>query len=304
MKFSKVAVIKIVIVVAIVLLVGVKVQGALKPYLDVEANSKISPSIDIAMRLNNLKDLKLPVKLQPVTIKQGESYELKDFIKEINEPLFSEETIVYQKKVMGEYTEPGTYDIQLYSSLPLLINQKFLGKTTLTIEELPKEEPVVEEVPEAETKVPVSTPQPKPVDNRPITERIATDNQRLGNEGRLYLPSFFSVALYQGTAQSIVDGRDSACFFYYRKVLVIGDHSNQGFNVIKGLNAGDNVYIKTSSGIRTFVVIEKTNGRNTGGDLVTADGRNLQQATIQASAVLYTCNDSNGNVTIVLLNEI
>ncbi len=146
-----------------------------------------------------------------------------------------------------------------------------------------------------------------------LEQKILKRNDKIGSAGRLYFPSLYSVALYNTSLydrniQNIVDRSDSAAYFRYGSVYLIGDHNDQGFNIIKSQKVGSKAYIKLkkSNGsyyLRTFKVVEVINGYNYGDHLVTKDGRDVKD--INASLVMYTCNTPDGrNVTIVIYEDI
>ena len=143
------------------------------------------------------------------------------------------------------------------------------------------------------------------VNKETLINRINRDNKRQGTSGRLYFSSFYSVALYNASMydhkiQGIVDAKDSAAYFDYKGVMVIGDHARQGFDIIKKQRINDKIYIKYGKNIRTYTVSEKVDGINTGTKLMTTGGREVN--TIDASLILYTCNSTDGKkVTILIL---
>lgn len=143
------------------------------------------------------------------------------------------------------------------------------------------------------------------VTTKSFKEKVLEHKGKLGTEGRLYLPSMFSVALYYtntGGLQKIVDDLDSAVYYPFYNTNVIADHAKQGFRAIRNLNKGNTIYIKTKSELKVYKVIERTNGVNTSESLVTNDGRDVRNMNIDL--VMYTCNDNNSkNITLIFLKK-
>lgn len=211
-----------------------------------------------------------------------------------------------------------------YLSIPIKDNNldafKVLNYSRFHVLEVSKKDEAVEEV--VESVLPI-TPVKEVVTNKKsnVTKKVSTsieqkilkNNDRIGSAGRLYFSSLYSVALYQTSffdpsIQKIVDAKDSAAYFKYGSVYLIGDHSNQGFNIIKSQKVGSKAYIKVknnngSYSLRTFKVKEVVTGYNYGDRLVTKDGRDVKN--IKASLVMYTCNSADGKkVTIVIWEEL
>lgn len=198
-------------------------------------------------------------------------------------------------------------DIKLESKTKV---NEVVAKTSEVSDNVVKEEVVTKKTKKVTNKVEKKTT--KPVKKLTIKEKINADTKKLGTSGRLYFPSMTSFALYKTSVydeniQKIVDKKDSAANFDFNGANVIGDHSNQGFSIIKSLKVGSKVYIKIKVNgkvvIKTYQVTEKTNGTNTGVSLITNDKRRIED--VKASLVMYTCNSLDGKkVTIVFLKEI
>ena len=116
-----------------------------------------------------------------------------------------------------------------------------------------------------------------------------------GDAGRLYVKDF-SVALYWGCEQWIVDAEDSAAYWEDSGTL-IADHHNQGFDVIKTVALGDVCEVRHSDGsCERYVCTEiDPDCHNITEDLVRSDWATTCYGV--ADLLMYTCNDCWQNVT-------
>ena len=137
----------------------------------------------------------------------------------------------------------------------------------------------------------------------PITS-IKKDNSRLGTYGRLYV-SNHDVALYDYNVntrsslslQKLVDNKDSAAYYTTHGKYIIADHDYQGFKVLVNLSVGTKAYIKLSDGsIKTYKLIKKSKGKNTGPDLVDTNGNSFFD--MKSDLIMYTCY--NGGIMSTL----
>ena len=103
------------------------------------------------------------------------------------------------------------------------------------------------------------------------------------------------VKCYYSTQQEICDAADAACLFKVQQHWVVADHNYQGFDKIKGCQAGDVAYGPDNRVYRCASVIK---GINTGSLLTTTDGTRID-TMYPGSLVAYTCNDNWQDVTIV-----
>lgn len=257
--------------------------------------------------LGNTLDINMPTaELKPLKIKEGETYQIENFITKMNIPFPEIINYNYKDMKMGKYTKAGNYEVTIIFNGQN--NNKIEKSTTLTIEEKvnTKVEPK-----KVSSKKTVS----KKVTTKKLTfkDQILASNKKNGTAGRLYFSNLYSVALYNSSVyddniQNIVDNKDSAAYFQYGPNMVIADHSNQGFNIIKNQKVGSKAYIKMQDAngktvIKTYVLTEKINGNNTGPQLITADGRDV--ASVNTSLVMYTCNSINPKyITIVFWKEV
>ena len=146
-----------------------------------------------------------------------------------------------------------------------------------------------------ETSTPEAEPTPAP----------APEPVNYGNEGRLYIGTLFSVALYTNdgrTAQQIVDEADSAWIYRGWGNTIIGDHFDDGFYRIRFLQPGSSCYILHEDGSREDFVCVRVdlNGRNTGGDVLDSNGDSAFDDP-DSDMFMYTCNPVNDwqSVTVV-----
>lgn len=133
-----------------------------------------------------------------------------------------------------------------------------------------------------------------PADNAPlgsivIPEADLTTSVYCGN---LYDPA---------ELQAIVDAKDSAVYMTLPRKdspVVIADHKHQGFGKIKGLSAGDLVYIVTPEYVDLYyVALIDANGINNG-QAYYSNGINIFTGNEDILA-LYTCNQNSSSITIV-----
>lgn len=117
--------------------------------------------------------------------------------------------------------------------------------------------------------------------------------------GRFRIPSVgISVACYASSAQSVVDARDSAAYFYCDGHNVIGDHWNQGFDGIKRVAIGGSATFGSTS----YKCVARINGHNTGQALTDANYNSIS-SLYPGTLVCYTCNGNWKNVTIVFFER-
>ena len=125
-----------------------------------------------------------------------------------------------------------------------------------------------------------------------------------GDRGRLYIGSH-SVALYNSLSQAVVDNTDSAFYYVLYGTIIIGDHNNQGFDIIKQCNEGDRCYILHADGSREEFVYRRIdrNAQNITSDVIDSSGRSAFRAGFDMFTM--TCNDSGcRNVTIVYWDRV
>lgn len=240
----------------------------------------------------------IPINLQELTIKENEGYKINDFIIDYSS-LPKDLNYNYTLPEMNNYKLPGTYKIKIafYDDI-----NRVEKETNLTI--LKVEVPKVTVAPK-EKKVKVEEKKLS------VEERILKDNKKIGDSGRLYFDSLYSIALYQPftteEAQRYVDNEDSGSIIKYPNIDFIADHANQGFDIIKRQNVGDYVYIKDidKNGnviINKYQVKVKTTGYNTRYELLTKDGTDVRNTNYPIA--LYTCNSADGyHITILLLSK-
>lgn len=127
-----------------------------------------------------------------------------------------------------------------------------------------------------------------------------------GNAGRLVIPEFeFAVPLYydwSGDIQVICDANDSALYVTCGTTPVIGDHKNQGFDVIKSCYEGMLCYIEQNGEYTRYeCVFVDPDGYNDSWDLWTGG----QSALFFGPEYMacYTCNQDWMHVTIVMWKQ-
>lgn len=144
----------------------------------------------------------------------------------------------------------------------------------------------------------------------PATEEMKPnyedDRDYKGFAGRLYVDSVgIDVALYRSNKQYVVDREDSAVYFdlaRWEGHMIIGDHNNQGFDVISDIEVGTIATIVNADGTVTYYeCVEAFNGHNNGRYISDWDGKIVMQ---RADLLMYTCLDCSRNVRVVLWNKV
>lgn len=181
--------------------------------------------------------------------------------------------------------------------------------TTVIETTSPMTEKITTSVAEPATNKPKHTKQQTQANNKPAQTATKKPKQTktrpqgpYGTWGRLFIPSVdIDVALYQTPctpdAQPIVDAYDSAAYINTLDgAVLIADHSNQGFDKIANLKAGDKLYIyRPDDSIETYVCQETCNGKNYTSKI--CDERGV--ASVQSSGIwCYTCGASSVDIII------
>lgn len=144
-----------------------------------------------------------------------------------------------------------------------------------------------------------------------VKQQAAEEAESLGKEqtwagvpsgaaGRLRIPQYdISIPLYASQSQSTVDAFDSAAYFPFNGIMVIGDHWNQnGFSAIRNMPAGTRVYIDNPDGTTSqYTVTWSGSGTNTSTQLLFPDGSVVDGR--YGSLVLYTCKSNWQDVALV-----
>lgn len=126
------------------------------------------------------------------------------------------------------------------------------------------------------------------------------------NGGRLVIGGVgINVGLYSegGDAQAVTDAYDSACLIgTLRGNVLVGDHSNQGFDRIRNAVPGiTEAVVMTGSGNEAFICREIiTDGRNLGYAIAGSDGLSIEDR-YENSLITYTCNSGAGNDSITIV---
>lgn len=181
--------------------------------------------------------------------------------------------------------------------------------TTVIETTSPITEKITTSITEPATNKPKHTKQQTQANNEPAQTATKKPKQTktrpqgpYGTWGRLFIPSVdIDVALYQtpctSDAQPIVDAYDSAAYINTLDgAVLIADHSNQGFDKIANLKAGDKLYIyRPDDSIETYVCQETCNGKNYTSKI--CDERGV--ASVQSSGIwCYTCGASSVDIII------
>lgn len=121
-----------------------------------------------------------------------------------------------------------------------------------------------------------------------------------GAAGRLRIPQYnISIPLYASQSQSTVDAVNSAAYFPFNGVMVIGDHWNQnGFSSVRNMAVGTRVYIDNPDGsTSSYSVTWSGSGTNTATQLLFQDGSVVDGR--YGELVLYTCKSNWQDVALV-----
>lgn len=179
------------------------------------------------------------------------------------------------------------------------------------------------------TTGPANTPEPTPetvvIESEPV---IQDPTVYYGTDGHLYIPDAnISVSLQREdethTMQSICDTPNTACYVPYHPEddfwtslfddsPMIADHTNQGFNAIKTLPIGSDLYIEHPDSVTEHYKLEyiDPNGTYIPQDITLwgstfplewprySDGSFVNKNHPDC-VTLYTCNQDNKHITIV-----
>lgn len=124
---------------------------------------------------------------------------------------------------------------------------------------------------------------------------------RPGMIGRFYIPDVaYDAALFDcetesnEVTQKRVDDKDSASWFTHKKMAVIGDHGDQGFENIKNVIPYKTVaYIQTGLEIKKFICTSNGIGTNTRKKILDENGNSITEKEGH-SFLTYTCVDETG----------
>ena len=122
-----------------------------------------------------------------------------------------------------------------------------------------------------------------------ITDEIAA---RPGMVGRFSIPELdIDVAIFNSVSQSVADAKDSANYFAFGDMMVLGDHWNQGnFNNIKKCIEGTKAYIDTGTEIQEYICVKSFTGHNKVNVMTDDAGNSLNYGYNTDGLTLYTCN--------------
>lgn len=102
-----------------------------------------------------------------------------------------------------------------------------------------------------------------------------------------------------------MDQPDSAFYYMLHGTIIIGDHNNQGFDIIKQCREGDRCLILHPDGSREEFICKgiDRNAQNITSDVIDSSGQSAFRAGFDMFTM--TCNDSGcRNVTIVYWNRV
>lgn len=315
MKISKKTLIRIIITLAICALCLVITLKSSSKKLSIESTSDSFPLTNFTIPLKSLIVNLMTIPLQPVdntapelvvkevTIKDTEKYSIDNFIESFSDDSNGEVKVYFKDETMGAFKDAGAYDIIIVASnesgnVTEKATKLFIMRT-------------VKEVPNDTVKKEINNVPQKETKKLTFEEQVLIDTKKLGTAGRLYFPNMWSVAIYEvdryveGDAQKIVDEKDSAAHYELGNTMIIADHNGQGFDIIKGVNVGDIIYVKIlqengTVTLQRYRALEKIQGQNEGYTLKTDDGR-IVGVDIDADLVTYTCNGKNPQyVTFVM----
>ena len=120
-----------------------------------------------------------------------------------------------------------------------------------------------------------------------------------GAKGRFSIPEVgVDVALFESSAQSVVDRADSAGLFYALGQNLIADHNYQGFDAIRRCKVGTGACIETEDGSLQLTCTGIARGTNTGRDIILENGSSINGMN-RGGYTCYTCNETRSSVTVV-----
>ena len=134
--------------------------------------------------------------------------------------------------------------------------------------------------------------------------------QTLGTAGRLYFDNGWSVALNDSTGQEAsrtqeyTDAQDSAVYISDNGKIMIADHANQGFDIIKEYGIGSTARIKGPDGTERNIVCTAyyDNAYWDNGYTYLPDGRSIWDASDGEIGMQTSNNESGTSITISYWN--
>lgn len=160
---------------------------------------------------------------------------------------------------------------------------------------------IIEEKPEP--KVEVKEEVIKVEKQKNVKEEIAA---RPGMVGRFSIPEFdIDVAIFNSVSQSVADAKDSANYFAFGDMMVLGDHWNQdNFNNIKQCTEGTKAYIDTGTEIKEYICVKSFTGHNKVNVMTDENGVFLNYGHNTDGLTLYTCNGTWQNIWICFFRPV
>lgn len=180
----------------------------------------------------------------------------------------------------------------LYSFLRAVISLMMLANSISTTPELHQNIEIYESYQEEISSIatePTIKENTINIEKPSVIEEIAS---RPGIVGRFYIPDLdIDVAIFNSVSQSVADAKDSANYFAFGDMMVLGDHWNQGnFNNIKKCVEGTKAYIDNGKEIQEYICVKSFTGHNKVNVMTDDTGNSLNYGYNTGGLTLYTCN--------------
>lgn len=155
-----------------------------------------------------------------------------------------------------------------------------------------KVEPIIKEAQESVTPV--------------VNEKVKKEKeQRPGMVGRWLIPDVgVDVAAFASSTQATADAKDSACYFPFGDMIVVGDHWNQGFEAIKKCVVGTKAYLDIGAELKEYICVASFEGHNRVTEMTDNKNKSLNYGANTDGITCYTCNGNWQDIWIVFFQPV
>lgn len=123
--------------------------------------------------------------------------------------------------------------------------------------------------------------------------------------GRFSIPDTnINVACFNSRDQKVVDNQDSAAMFGQGDMIVIADHTNQGFSKICDCSVGTKAYFNEGYRLKEYICTASFIGHNTGDALTDKNYTSIMYNSNKGGITCYTCLNNWQNVWIVYFQPV
>ena len=139
-----------------------------------------------------------------------------------------------------------------------------------------------------------------------VNEKVKREKeQRPGMVGRWLIPDVgVDVAAFASSTQATADAKDSACYFPFGDMIVVGDHWNQGFEAIKRCVVGTKAYLDIGAELKEYVCVASFTGHNQVTEMTDDKYKSLNYGANTGGITCYTCNGNWRDIWIVFFQPV